>query len=77
MKLANDLLSTAGMIKNSFFQKVFLTIFWGMCAAGLFQFYKHIIWQGNEDLNGDAAVKALYGDTRQVTRPTSKGSTFH
>jgi len=75
--LASDLLGKTGMIQNSFFQKVFLTVFWGLCAAGLFQFYKHIIWQANEDLNGDAAVKALYGDARQVAHPTSKNSTFH
>ena len=65
------------MIQNSFFQKVFLTMFWGLCAAGLFEFYKHIIWQGNEDINGEAAVKALYSDTRQVVHPTSKNSRLH
>ena len=65
------------MIQNSFFQKVFLTIFWGLCAAGLFQFYKHMIWQANEDINGEAAVKAIYGDARQVTHHTSKNSVMH
>ncbi len=59
-----------GMIKNTFFQKIFLTMFWGMCAAGLIQFYKHMIWQANEDLNGDAAVRELYSDARQVVHPT-------
>ena len=36
-----------------------------------------MIWQANEDINGAAAVKAIYGDSRQVTHPTSKNSTFH
>jgi len=50
-------------------QKVLLTIFWGFCAAGLIQFYKHMIWQANEDLNGQAAMRELYGDARQVVHP--------
>jgi len=62
------------MIKNSFFQKVFLTMFWGMCAAGLIQFYKHMIWQANEDINGAAATRALYGDSKQVAHPVGKNS---
>ncbi len=65
------------MIQNSFFQKVFLTIFWGLCTAGLFQFYHHMIWQANEDINGTAAVKAIYGDTRQVAHPINKNSVMH
>jgi hypothetical protein len=60
------------MIRNSFFQKVFLTMFWGLCAAGLIQFYKHMIWQANEDINGVAATRELYGDARQVTHPISQ-----
>ena len=75
--LASDLLGKVCMIQNSFFQKVFLTLFWGLCAAGLIQFYKHMIWQANEDINGDAAVKELYGTSRQVAHPTSRSSTFH
>ena len=75
--LAGDLLCDAGMIKNSFIQKVFITLFWGVCAAGLIQFYKHMIWQANEDINGEAAVKAIYGDSRQVTHTTSKNSVMH
>src|SRR5688572_4310405 len=39
------------MIGNSFLQKVFLTIFFGLCAAGLLQFYVHIVWKANEDIN--------------------------
>jgi hypothetical protein len=62
------------MIKNSFFQKVFLTMFWGLCAAGLIQFYVHIIWQANEDINGEAATKELYSDARQVAHPIRSGS---
>lgn len=60
------------MIRNSFFQKVLLTMFWGFCAAGLIQFYKHMVWQANEDINGAAATKELYGDARQVAHPSSK-----
>ena len=57
------------MIQNSFFQKVFLTMFFGMCAAGLIQFYKHMIWQANEDINGKDALKELYSDHRQIAHP--------
>ena len=60
------------MIRNSFMQKVFLTMFYGMCAAGLIQFYKHMIWQANEDINGKAALKELYGDARQVAHPARR-----
>ena len=64
------------MIKNSFFQKVFLTMFWGMCAAGIIQFYKHMIWRANEDINGNAALKELYSTSKQVAHPISSGSTY-
>jgi hypothetical protein len=74
--LASDLLLEPGMIRNSFFQKVFLTMFWGVCAAGLIQFYKHMIWRANEDINGEAAMRALYGDARQVAHPVRKSSSF-
>lgn len=57
------------MIKNSFFQKVFLTMFWGLCAAGVVQFYIHMVWQANEDINGEANLKALYGDAKQRVHP--------
>ena len=77
VRLAGDLLWKSGMIQNSFLQKVFLTMFWGLCAAGMIEFYKHMIWQANEDINGDAAVKALYGDSRQVAHKISKGSVMH
>jgi len=72
--LASDLLSNTGMIRNSFIQKVFITMFWGVCAAGLIQFYKHMIWQANEDINGDKAVRALYDDSRQVAHPAKRSS---
>jgi hypothetical protein len=49
-------------------------MFWGVCAAGLIQFYKHMIWRANEDINGEAATKALYGDARQVAHPIRKSS---
>lgn len=57
------------MIKNSFFQKVFLTMFWGFAAACVVQFYIHMIWQANEDINGEAHLKALYGDAKQTVHP--------
>jgi hypothetical protein len=57
------------MIQNSFFQKVFLTMFWGLCAALLIQFYVHVIWRANEDINGAAAQKELYGNSRQIAHP--------
>ena len=62
------------MIRNSFFQKVFLTMFWGVCAAGLIQFYKHMVWKANEELNGREALQALYGDARQVIHPARPGA---
>ena len=65
------------MIKNTFFQKVFLTLFWGFCAAGLVEFYRHMIWQANEDINGAASLKSLYGDHRQIAHPVNKNSVFH
>ena len=65
------------MIRNSFIQKVFITMFWGVCAAGLIQFYKHMIWQANEDINGDKAVRALYDDSRQVAHPARRESQLH
>lgn len=40
------------MVQNSFFQKFFLTLFFGCCAAGAVEFYKNVIWQANEDVNG-------------------------
>jgi hypothetical protein len=60
------------MIQNSFVQKVFLTMFWGFCAAGVVQFYKHMVWQANEDINGEAAMKELYSDAKQRARPARK-----
>jgi len=77
VKLAGNLLWKAGMIQNSFIQKVVLTMFWGLCAAGLIEFYKHMIWQANEDVNGAAAVKDIYGDGKQVAHKISAGSVFH
>lgn len=64
------------MIKNTFFQKIFLTMFWGLCAACLIEFYRHWIWQANEDINGDKAVKELYGTHRQVAHPANRNSQF-
>jgi hypothetical protein len=57
------------MIQNSFVQKVFLTMFWGLCAAGAIQFYKHMVWKANEDINGKDALKELYSDAKQKVHP--------
>jgi hypothetical protein len=57
------------MIGNSFFQKVFLTMFLGVCAAGAILFYKNIVWKANEDINGEAAMKELYSDAKQHAHP--------
>ena len=65
------------MFQNSFLQKVFLTIFWGLCAAGLVEFYIHIVWRANEDINGKAAVEAASSDSRQRAHPSSRGSSPH
>ena len=77
VRLADDLLLQTGMIQNSFMQKVFLTMFWGLCAAGLIEFYKHMIWQANEDINGKAAVEAIYGNSHQKGHATGKNSVMH
>ena len=58
------------MIQNSFVQKIFLTMFFGMCAAGLIQFYKHMVWKANEEINGAAALHELYGTHYQVAHPS-------
>ena len=58
------------MISNSFIQKIFLTMFFGMCAAGLLQFYKHMVWKANEEINGAAALQELYGTHYQVAHPS-------
>ena len=52
------------MIQNSFLQKVCLTIFWGLCAAGLIEFYKQMIWRANQDINGKEAVEAIYNSDK-------------
>lgn len=57
------------MIQNSFLQKIFLTMFWGFCAAGVVQFYKHMVWKANEDINGADAMKELYSDAKLRSRP--------
>ena len=69
MTLAGNLLPWRVMIRNSFFQKVVLTLFWGFCAAGLIQFYKHMIWRANEDINGEAAVAENYRTPRPKAGP--------
>lgn len=60
------------MIKNSFFQKVFLTMFWGLCAAIVVQFYIKMVWQANEDINGEATLKTLYSDSKQTVHPSRR-----
>ena len=54
---------------NSFMQKVFLTMFWGLCAAGVVEFYVNMVWKANEDINGQAAQKELYSNAKQVAHP--------
>lgn len=44
-------------------------MFWGFAAACVVQFYIHMIWQANEDINGEAHLKALYGDAKQTVHP--------
>ena len=58
------------MIQHSFFQKVFLTIFLGMCAAVLMQFYKHMVWRANEEINGKEVLRELYqNSTKRIEKP--------
>lgn len=64
VSLASNLLPFVGMIRNSFLQKVILTIFWGVCAAGAIQFYKHIVWRANEDISDGPTLAELYGGKR-------------
>jgi hypothetical protein len=50
------------MIRNSFSQKVILTLVWAVCAAGLIQFYKHMIWRANEDISDEPTLAEIYGE---------------
>lgn len=51
---------------NSFSQKVILVLFCAFCAAGLMQYYRHLVWKANQEINGAEAVKKLY------SKPKSK-----
>ncbi len=50
---------------HSFSQKVIIVLFFALCAAGLMEFYRHMVWQANEDVNGDASVKKAYSGPRR------------
>lgn len=45
---------------NSFSQRVILVLFFAFCSAGLMQFYRHMVWKANQEINSDEAVKKLY-----------------
>ena len=47
-------------------------MFWSLCAAGVVQFYVHMIWKANEEINGEAATKALYSDAKQTVHPARR-----
>lgn len=47
---------------NSFAQKVILTLFFAVCTAGLAQFYRHMVWQANEDINSQSEIEKAYHD---------------
>jgi hypothetical protein len=47
-------------MQNSFSQKVILVLFFALCASGLIQFYRYMVWQANEDLNSPEAIKKAY-----------------
>ncbi|MEK0449350.1 MAG: hypothetical protein RL088_1618 [Verrucomicrobiota bacterium] len=50
---------------NSFSQRVILVLFFAFCTAGLMQFYRHMVWKANHEINGDAAVESLYSDKKR------------
>ena len=52
-------------MQNTFSQKVVLVLFFALCAAGLMEFYRHMVWQANEDVNGEASVKKSYSGPRR------------
>lgn len=45
---------------NSFPQKVILTLFFAVCTAGLAQFYRHMVWRANEEINSQAEIEKAY-----------------
>lgn len=47
-------------MQNSFSQKVIMTLFFAVCTAGLAQFYRHMVWQANEDINSQAEIDKAY-----------------
>lgn len=52
-------------MRESLSQKIILILFFAGCAAGLMQFYRHMVWQANEDINGAAAVSRAYNGSRR------------
>ncbi len=47
-------------------------MFWGLCAAIVVQFYIKMVWQANEDINGEATLKTLYSDSKQTVHPSRR-----
>lgn len=47
-------------MQNSFSQKFIMFLFFSLCSAGLVQFYRHMVWQANEDINSDAEIHKAY-----------------
>ena len=37
-----------------------MTLFFAVCTAGLAQFYRHMVWQANEDINSQAEIDKAY-----------------
>ena len=52
-------------MQNSFSQKVVLVLFFAACGAGLIEFYRHMIWQANEDINGAESIRKTYSGQRR------------
>lgn len=50
---------------NSFSQRVILVLFFAFCTAGLMQFYRHMVWKANQEINGDAAIEAAYSKSKR------------
>lgn len=59
-------------MRHSFLQQVVLTVICAALAAGLVQFYRHMVYQANEDINGKKAIQENYvtGRNNQVPDPT-------
>lgn len=45
-------------MSNGFLQKLMIVAFCGMCAAGMVQFYRHMILHVNDDISKKTKAKA-------------------